>query len=222
MNNIAATVEIFYAEIKKDENHRYLSWEHCYKYFKQESSQIDTDTACLHLAFYLASWGMYRGSSYLLWKDYKIHREVVELLLSAEYKVLQNTSFSENDIDKIIDLSEKVRKLYADKITTVKGKAKKIHASDILVTKILLGTLGCVPAYDRFFLDGLIKNDLRPLRFTKKSLQAVIEFYLLSEDKVNIDKLAESMNYPIMKILDMYFWQIGFQLSPEGKKELNE
>jgi len=43
------------------------------------------DHLCLHLAFYLASWGMYRGSSKLLQKDYKVHATSVKELMKKEY-----------------------------------------------------------------------------------------------------------------------------------------
>ena len=42
----------------------------------------------LHLAFYLASWGMCRGSSFLLQKDYKVLVPVVEEVLKSEYDCL--------------------------------------------------------------------------------------------------------------------------------------
>lgn len=42
----------------------------------------------MQLTFYLASWGMYRGSSFLLQKDYKVHVPVVEELLKAHYNGL--------------------------------------------------------------------------------------------------------------------------------------
>ena len=38
------------------------------------------DEAALQLGFYLASWGMYRGSSFLLRRTYTVHEEVVERL----------------------------------------------------------------------------------------------------------------------------------------------
>jgi hypothetical protein len=51
---------------KNDNNARYKSWEHCYIYFqKNKSNKEKTDEMALHLAFYLASWGMLRNS--FLW-----------------------------------------------------------------------------------------------------------------------------------------------------------
>lgn len=212
MNNIYNTVMTFHKEISNDENHRYKSWEHCFKYFSLSRDDIEIDKACLHLSFYLASWGMYRGSSYLLWKDYLIHEDVVNLILSSDYKDLQNTIFSENDMRRIEELTKTIRKIYQHKITEVNGEARNVHISDTLVTKIILGTLGCVPAYDRFFLNGMRESELKPLKFNTKSLKMLVDFYNMSQNKKDIDKLAYEINYPVMKILDMYFWQIGYEL----------
>lgn len=44
----------------------------------------------LQLAFYLTSWGMYRGSSLLLQKDFTVHLPVVKALLSEEFTSLWN------------------------------------------------------------------------------------------------------------------------------------
>ena len=38
------------------------------------------DEAAIQLAFYLASWGMYRGSSFLLQRAYSVHLGVIEHL----------------------------------------------------------------------------------------------------------------------------------------------
>lgn len=80
----------FYNDLKVDENGRYRSWEHCYSHFikARGSQEIDYDYLSLQLAFYLASWGMYRGSSFLLQKDYKVHIPVVKELLNEKCDVL--------------------------------------------------------------------------------------------------------------------------------------
>lgn len=62
---------------KSDQHHRFKSWEHCYQFFHSNYKNIHNektfDQGCLHLAFYLASWGMLRGGSFLLQKDYRVH-----------------------------------------------------------------------------------------------------------------------------------------------------
>jgi len=47
---------------------RYTSFDYCYNYFRQPSKEIlaDMEKSCLVIGFYLASWGMLRGSSFLL------------------------------------------------------------------------------------------------------------------------------------------------------------
>ena len=69
--DIEATVFRYLMPLLEDSQHRFASWIHCYDAFGDEN--LDNNQKALHLAFYLASWGMYRGSSGLLWKDYTIH-----------------------------------------------------------------------------------------------------------------------------------------------------
>ncbi len=53
--------------------------------FKLNINDEETiDMLALHLGFYLASWGMYRGSSFLLQKDYKVHVPIVKIIINNE------------------------------------------------------------------------------------------------------------------------------------------
>jgi hypothetical protein len=67
--SIESKILSYFGELEHDEHHRYRSWEHCYRYFQKASpSRLskDRDDAAIRLGFYLASWGMYRGKSFLL------------------------------------------------------------------------------------------------------------------------------------------------------------
>lgn len=93
LKNILNSGIKFYKELKEDKNGRYRSWEYCYKIFNEahKANNVDDkfiDYLCLNLAFYLASWGMYRGSSFLLQRDYKVHKPIVEELLKEKYNCL--------------------------------------------------------------------------------------------------------------------------------------
>src|SRR5260370_16773812 len=105
-SSIKSDVLEFYDEMQQTQHHRYRSWEHCYQFFS--ANPTDIDLASLHLAFYLASWGMYRGSSFLLQKDYQVHRPVVEEVMKPKYApiraiTLQSLKFdSPNDLSPII------------------------------------------------------------------------------------------------------------------------
>lgn len=222
----------FYEELTADRNHRYRSWEHCYTYFRQHASletEAEVDIGSLHLAFYLASWGMYRGSSALLWKDYKIHDAAVSKLLEPQYSSLWNLNPSvEKDaaaaIELIMKLYRELGRVYRERITAVNGKSKKHEASEILITKILLGTMGCTPACDRFFIRGF-RHQSQYSTFGEKFLLRAFQFY--REHTVDFLETQRvifqfgRVNYPAMKLLDMYFWNLGRSLeSQEQQKEI--
>ena len=210
----------FYNDLKIDENGRYRSWEHCYSHFikARGSKEIDYDYLSLQLAFYLASWGMYRGSSFLLQKDYKVHIPVVKELLSKEYDALAGIECIEFRKESNQQLLREINSFlgqYYDKIRReVKGQELKNQLSFTLITKILMGTLGCVPAYDRYFIAGIKKQKVTTGNYNLKSIMKLVDFY--EKNSVRLEPVREKMEvdgmpYPQMKMLDMGFWQIGFE-----------
>jgi len=223
MSDVKEQIQKFHDRLINDEHHRYKSWEHCYKHFHNRASQNnDQDIASLHLAFYLASWGMYRGSSFLLQKDYLVHRGVVSQLFDSRYESLWGLDFDDKDnddqnINLIWELANKLKSFYQNTIKEVDGKTKTVNPTDTLITKILLGTIGCSPACDRFFIDGYRNRKFGYSGFSKKFLAGVIEFYRAHQtdfhDVQRSIKKQSNLQYPIMKLLDMYFWNIGFSLS---------
>src|SRR3989344_3306084 len=79
------------------EYHRGKSWEHCYAFFRNykkfRNNNELLDRAALHLGFFLASWGMLRGSSFLLQKDYKYYISIVRVLIKDQYEILWNVDY---------------------------------------------------------------------------------------------------------------------------------
>ena len=226
---IIKSATTFYNDLKADKNGRYRSWEHCYKLFHDErnSRSPNYDLLSLHLAFYLASWGMYRGSSFLLQKDYKVHIPVVKELLKREYDCLFGVDCAELNNP---DIQKKLQHLYVfisdtyDVIrkSIVEKKEVKNELSSTLVTKVLMGTLGCVPAYDRYFIEGIKCQRVSTGNYNIRSLLKLVHFY-----ETNFDKLEEArkklkvydLPYPQMKLLDMGFWQIGFEKDPDNENK---
>ncbi|RKY35192.1 MAG: hypothetical protein DRP78_05680 [Candidatus Omnitrophota bacterium] len=214
MDNVKKKIIAFCRKVESDQNHRYKSWEHCYSYFSQKN--IDKNIACLHLSFYLASWGMYRGSSFLLWKDYLIHQNVVEKILNnLKLQKINFSNITEYQIEEIFKLIHWIKNWYKDNVKSVNALRKNINATDTLITKILLGTLACVPAYDRYFIAGFRLKGLKFSTLTKKNFRLVVNFYI--ENKQAFDSSQKEIyhksgiKYPTMKLVDMYFWQIGFE-----------
>ena len=71
---------------------RYASFDYCFNHFQSslEEGHLDDllkgdglQLSCLHLGFYLASWGMLRGSAELLRRSIRTYVPVVEALVSA-------------------------------------------------------------------------------------------------------------------------------------------
>ncbi len=208
----------FYDTLKKDENGRYRSWEHCYSNFinARDNKNAELDYLSLQLAFYLASWGMYRGSSFLLQKDYKIHIPVVKELLKEEYDPLAGIDCVELKREENQRLLENINAFLDEYYSNIRDEVKNIKVrnqlSSTLITKILMGTLGCVPAYDRYFISGIKKQKVASGNYNMKSIGQLVDFYeknIVELENIRKDMKVNGMAYPQMKILDMAFWQIG-------------
>ena len=141
---IAKAAETIYKELNDTPHGRYRSWEYCYKAFHdaRKIEDVDYDYLGLQLAFYLASWGMYRGSSFLLQKDYKIHLPVIRELLKSKYDPLFGIRCNELRKDKNQDLLESLYTELQDYYEKVRGTVKeekiKQKVSDTLITKVLM------------------------------------------------------------------------------------
>jgi len=211
-----------YLTDSQSEHHRYRSWEHCYRYFRQLGQtrlHEDRDLASLQLGFYLASWGMYRGSSFLLQHTYTIHRGVIDVVADPLFRRLWERDFGANESDEslvptVLDLVDRIRNAYYPFASNV-GKGRP---TDTLVTKVILGSVGCLPACDEFFVKGFRAHGqkyselnglfvARVLRFSQEHLEELQNVQTEIEERLGL-------RYPLMKIIDMYFWQLGFELSP--------
>ena len=207
------------------EHHRYRSWEHCYGYFRTRTPQTiaaGRDHAALQLAFYLASWGMYRGSSFLLQRAYTVHLGVIEKLTEPPFAVLWEQEFGAgaNDTELlpiVLKAADAVRKAYKPFAPTSDSR----QPSDTLVTKVLLGTLGCIPACDRYFIAGFKSAGFSFSSLNAKSAERILQFChenlaALRVEQARIENVG-GIRYPLMKLVDMYFWQLGYeQGNPEA------
>jgi hypothetical protein len=222
--NIKEIIAKYLSGITADEFHRYKSWDNCFQAF---SVAKKSEIQILELAFYLASWGMYRGSSGLLQKNHLIHKGAVDIVFSntnQKLKCNEATEIKKENIKAILSVKDELAKHY-NSIYFTKGadKPKRISPTDTLLSKIMLGTLGCVPAYDRYFIDGLKEMEMRHSSFNEASLNEL--FHFIDDNKKEIEqaqrliKTQTPRHYPLMKILDMYFWQIGYDKEVKEKKQ---
>lgn len=230
---ITDVVNDFVCNYKAYPNDRYMSYEHCRKYFLDNRYfPAKYDFITLHLYAYLASWGMLRNS-FLLRKDYLFNKPVVKILSKSEYDCLKYFNpfgpNAKNYLGSIKNLKDEINKCYGYK-KDKKGKDIPL-ATDILVSKIILGTLGYVPAYDTNFKSGLDeyfgkeevnKNGLK--KFEESSMNVMVDFAIKNKKEIEnackeLDQLSGVKGlYTPMKIIDMYFFEVGL----EAKKQKNK
>lgn len=220
IDELIDAAQTFYEDARADENGRSRSWEHCYRVFRDARTDPspDYDYLSLHLAFYLASWGMYRGSSFLLQKDYKVLVPIVEKILKPEYDCLFGVACVGLREDEVQESLEKLYKYISDYFDPIRkevaGREVASSVSPVLITKILMGTLGCVPAYDRFFQDGVATYKVTTQEYSPNSVLKLVDFYEEHNDRLEEARRGmrtDGLTYPQMKLLDMGFWQVGFE-----------
>jgi len=87
---------------------RHFCFDFCYFHFRssKESGTIDIEKSCQVLWSYLASWGMLRGSSFLLWKNPAYLKDLVEWIYE------QPLSSWDIDVDDYKESSQTVLDLY--------------------------------------------------------------------------------------------------------------
>jgi hypothetical protein len=221
-SKISRKIQAYHGKIVSVTNYRYRSWEHCYQFFQKAQMDAiakDREHAALHLAFYLASWGMYRGSCWLLQYDFTVHLHVVDCLVAPASRPLWNHEFGsgEGDAERvpvILDAVERVRRAYQ----------KTDEPTNLLITKVLLGTLGCIPAFDQFFTDGFKSEGLPCWALNEALLNRILDFTHNNLDTLQAEqariKTKTRCFYPLMKLVDMYFWQVGYEraLAKRGGK----
>ena len=156
-------------------------------------------------------------NSFLMQKDYKIHADVVRLIYQPEWDDLWDLSpeklSQEYYADRIMKLSESITEAYVASGVGI--------PTDTLLTKILLGTGGGVPAYDRYFKKALADTGAAPQAFSVKSIRTLGNLYLDHEDE--FEKLRKHcgsrIEYPAAKILDMCFFEYGFQRDASSQED---
>ena len=222
IDELIDAAQTFYDDARANENGRSRSWEHCYRVFRDARTDPspDYDYLSLHLAFYLASWGMYRGSCFILQKDYKVHTPIVEEILKPEYDCLFGVACADLRESEVQDRLEKLYKCIAKYFGPIRdeiaGRKLASSVSPVLITKILMGTLGCVPAYDRFFQDGVATYKVTRREYSPESVLRLVDFYEEHNDRLEEARRGMRVGdliYPQMKVLDMGFWQVGFEKS---------
>lgn len=202
--------------------HRYYSFDLCYSHFRnlKLKNEINIEQSCFVLWSYLGSWGMLRGSSYLLkTKNPLYFKELVEWVYCQD-KTVWEIDVEDYRTPEKVEIILKIYQVIFDKISDGENKPTKT-----LITKIILGVFGILPAFDSFFCKTF---EFSNSKVTQKNLIKIYDFYL--ENKQVIDELQKerfvkdsnhnstNWHYTKAKIIDMY----GFQKERNRRKRLSE
>lgn len=214
--DIIANVDAFLQTREREDGN--ASFDYCYNHFRsfypnniQTIAQSNMELSCLHLGFYLASWGMYRGGAPISKKSIVIYEKVMNLISKLDWRSLWDIDIN-NYSDENIELLLKFRNKLREKEVLDLGSS---IPSDTLVTKIMLGVFGNVPAFDRYFC-----KSFKSTTFTKHSLGKLATFYREKKDIIDnlykrptnktlkLNENQKTFPYPRVKIVDMaFFWE---------------
>src|SRR6056297_3077055 len=131
---------------------RLASFDYCYNYFQsfydnncveKIASEENMYMSCLQLGFFLASWGMLRGSSFLLSKSVKHYENLITLISETKGKIweIDVDNYTEENMELMLEFGSKIQKNL--------GSAED-NVTATLTTKIMLGIFGNVIALDRY------------------------------------------------------------------------
>ncbi len=192
---------------------RYASFDFCYTYFytfykenrlHELANEQNIEMSCLQLGFYLASWGMLRGSSFLLEKSVRSYANLIRTISSINPELwrIDVDGYTEENISRLLDCKQQ--------ITTALGRTQ---ATDTLTTKIMLGVFANVPAFDQYF-----RKSMKVHTFNRNSLLKIKTFYEEHKslfDSFNIQAFmfssgeATDIVYTKAKLIDMCGFMAG-------------
>lgn len=208
---------------------RFNVWDFCHKKFVKYRGKNKSKTAvknlCLTLAYYLASWGMYRGSGYILHYDQTFYKRVINVVFDEKYNPLWDLQIDtfESD-DELVELLFGKNGLYDSIEQALSVPERGYKPSETLVTKVILGVFGCCPAFDEVFKEGFfcLNEEMKGKRLRAK-YRGFLEFARKNKDKFSENQVPKKLKkYPIMKLVDMYYWYVGLEITATSTEEGSE
>ena len=217
---------------------RAQAWDRFYTNFQSRYvaiSQLNDELAqraAVELSAYLAFFGMFtKGTQLLSTNSLFFEQVVISLINTAQRLSLRpyQTNFTQRQVACLIT-AVKTGLTVAKKSLLV-----PVRVTDTLITKILLGTFACLPAFDSFYRVGVktlytyagyINLPLSLVQFPHKLGTDIGEFLQWSYSRQVIDQFSKwipfelvaypfektkthVMPYPIMRSIDLLLWTVG-------------
>lgn len=191
-----------------EQNERWNAYRFCHEEFrkamKTDSAKNDYDYLALHLQAFLASWGMIVRDSILMKRNYKclIHplKEIFEFADANKILMDVDPYSPEFDRDEYIRLLLELK----DKVKNSLVKDGR-SPTDALISKMLLGTLSCVVAFD-----GKVRTRLGVSGINQGALNKVCDCFKKEKEKIfkqrYIMEQKSGWQVPMMGVLDNMLW----------------
>lgn len=213
----------------ENEHHRFRSYDPCKEYFDKfygkTLTPVEKEEFSLRLFAYLASWGMFRGNDWFIWKSSRVFLQVTNVLFDVKYKQLKDIDpYAENfDVEKYCDLTIELQKAVYNTLKATLEQDDKLYppklekenkVSPLMVCKILMGTYGCTIAYDSYDMKGLRALGVKAPQNQEMRNLLGKTCDIFTENKnvfMNImqDMKRYGVNYTAFKVLDMILWIYG-------------
>lgn len=201
--------------VPKGRYNRLKSWDECYLFCQKHYSQlseehIDSDAldlATTQLAFYLASFGMYRGTDLLQCSRYVLEPVIKDVFGKVREHQLRPWQ-TEFDPKVVKELRDTVNETLSETLRNKAGR-EDANVTQTLSSKILLGMLACTPAYDELYKAG-IKHFKKIVKNWTDGEQVSPEYRKL------VSKLSSGFSERSMKALN------DFLKEPQTRKFFND
>ncbi|WP_019581779.1 hypothetical protein [Pseudomonas mandelii] len=227
--DVRTYAEAYYKNIQPSPDNDYprlKAWEFLYEYIWDERRSCwgdliaddQLETTALHIGFYLANWGMFRGSSGLLQNsNLDLMKALATLLFEGQGPELFEL--------KMADFAPSAPKLAYNQalldsvFESMESLASNVSWTDTLKTKILMGIWGEFPALDRFYISAC--RDLFPRRLSITSasgrgLTALARVvHELNLPTLNLKTERLKLPYPTARVMDMALFQYGLVLAQD-------
>lgn len=181
---------------------RYSSFDYCFNYFgdfydsdniEAMASPANIQLSCLHIGFYLASWGMLRGSSFLLQKSIKHYEQMISVIAKMPRVCWQIDldTYSNESISLLLEIHKHIFNSLGE---------DDENASTTLITKIMLGIFGNVPALDDYFSHGFCCSK----SLSKSLLLRISDYYQTNREEFDRHRIT-TIDFGTGMEIDRYY-----------------
>lgn len=181
---------------------------HGFQDISQAASKKELRLTALTFSTYLSHWGMFRGSSNLKDTNTLFFEHLITKLIGKKGILLPISEYSFNDFE---NQHRADVKLVIEDIKNLLYK-NGVSPTSTLISKMIMGILGNIPAYDTEFTKGLKKlkeyNKFQgSVTFGVNSIQTLAQF---SKKYTWPSKMTIANNdVPMGKLVDMAIFQYG-------------